>query len=504
MSILEMFAELSDSLYSNGTYCKSTATDGFDIVDPASEVVIGHIADTTDAEIDDIIDGANSVQRVWNRINMLTRAEQLHAVAANMRRMQPQLAEAMTREMGKPYKESADEVLWCATAIDYYAEVARTDQGRVMGPSVDGQFHFTLKEPLGVVVSIQPFNYPLCLLAWQAAAALATGNALIVKPSELTSMTTLLFMRAFEPLPAGLVQCVTGGRRVGTRLCESPNTHMVAFTGGVATGQAVARACAERFKPTLIEASGNDPFIVMPSAPLERAVRGATFAAYLNCGQVCTSAERIYVHEAIHDAFVEQLTAAAKALRIGNGLDKVDLGPMVSSQERERFEGVLAGAVAEGAKILTGGQRPEGQEKGWFMQATVLSDVRPGMAILNHESFGPVAPVCKVASFEEAIELANHSQYGLGATVYTADLNEAMQAVREIEAGMVWINAPLLDNDAGPFGGRKMSGMGRELGPEGLETFRQTKLAMLDPAASAQDFWWFPYHDNETYPGRHS
>jgi len=177
MSALEMFTHLSDSLYVNGAYRKSMASDGFAVVDPATEAVIAHIADATDAEVDELIEQANSVQRQWSRVNMLTRAENLHTVATNIRCMQAELAEAMTREMGKPYKESADEVLWCATAIDYYAETARTNQGRVMGPSVDGQLHFTLKEPLGVVASIQPFNYPLCLLAWQAAAALATGNA---------------------------------------------------------------------------------------------------------------------------------------------------------------------------------------------------------------------------------------------------------------------------------------------------------------------------------------
>lgn len=501
MSVLERFQTLSGALYIGGDYRRSEAGRHFDVIDPATEQAIARVADCTDEEIDEAIDRANTTQRSWNRVNMLDRAERLHAVAAAIRRLRPRLAEAMTREMGKPYKESADEVLWCATAIDYYAETARSDLGRVIGPSVDGQFHFTLKEPLGVVVSIQPFNYPLCLLAWQAAAALAAGNAVIVKPSELTSITTLMFMEAFATLPAGLMQCLTGGGRVGARLCDSPDTHMVAFTGGVETGRAVARACAERFKPTLIEASGNDPFIVMPSAPLDRAVRGAAFAAFLNCGQVCTSAERIYVHESIHDAFVERLVEAARGLRIGNGLDRVDLGPMVSSRERQRFEGVLAQAQQEGARVCTGGLRPPGLERGWFMEPTVLQDVRPDMSILNNESFGPVAPVCRVASFDEALGLANRSRYGLGATVYTSNLDEAMRAVREIEAGMVWINAPLLDNDAGPFGGRKLSGMGRELGPEGLETFRQAKLAMIDAAAGAQDFWWFPYRDEETYPG---
>lgn len=500
MATLKQFTELSGSLYIDGAYCKSATSDSFEVIDPATEAVIGHIADTTDAEVDTAIERANQAQRAWNRINMLSRAEQLHEVASNIRKLQPLLAEAMTREMGKPYKETADEVLWCASAIDYYAETARNNQGRIMGSSVDGQFHFTLKEPLGVVVSIQPFNYPLCLLSWQAAAAMATGNAVIVKPSELTSITTLLFMQAFGNLPDGLFQCITGGGRVGARLCESRDTHMVAFTGGIETGKAVARACAENFKPTLIEASGNDPFIVMPSAPLDRAVRGATFAAYLNCGQVCTSAERIYVHDSIYESFVEQLTAAARSLRIGNGLDKVDIGPMVSRRERDRFEGVLANAVSEGAKIMTGGKRPEHLPGGWFMEPTVLAEVTPDMAILNNESFGPVAPVCRVADLNEALELANRSSYGLGATVYTTDMNETMRAMREIEAGMVWINAPLLDNDAGPFGGRKMSGMGRELGPEGLETFRQNKLVMIDPGASAQDFWWFPYADEESYP----
>lgn len=287
---------------------------------------------------------------------------------------------------------------------------------------------------------------------------------------------------------------------MGQQLVASRDTHMVAFTGSVPTGRAIARTCAETFKPHLIEASGNDPFIVMPSAPMEVAVRGTAFAAFLNCGQVCTSAERIFVHEDIYDEFATRLVEEARGLRLGNGLGKVDIGPMVSQRERDRYESVIARAVEQGAVVAHGGGRPAGLDSGWYVEPTVLTGVTPAMDILNAESFGPVAPLCKVGSFDEALELANASDFGLGSNIYTTDLQEAMRATHELEAGMVWVNAPLLDNDAGPFGGRKLSGTGRQLGAEGLDTFRHTKFVMIDPAAETQDFWWFPYADDEAYP----
>ncbi len=500
MSITKRINELSSCLYVGGQFVKSTSAEQYDVIDPATESVIGKFANASTVEIENAIALANRAQKDWRRTDYLTRADLLHGVARKLRELKPELAEILTREMGKPYKETADEMEWSASCFDYYAEISRHDQGRVLGPVVAQQFHYTLKEPLGVVVSIQPFNYPVLLLAWQAAAAIATGNAVIVKPSELTSLTTLAFMQCFDEFPAGIMQCVTGGGQVGAALCESRHTHMVAFTGGIETGKKIARACAEQFKPLLIEASGNDPFIVMPSANLEMAVRGGVFAAFLNCGQVCTSAERFYIHEDIYAEYVARFVEEVKKLRIGNGLDKVDLGPMVTAAERERFEAHLKKAVEEGAVIETGGGRPAGFDRGWYMQPTVLSGVAADMSILQGEIFGPAAPMCKVASFEESIELANDSDYGLGANIYTQDLNEAMRATNELQAGMVWVNAPLLDNDAGPFGGNKMSGLGRELGPEGLESFRTSKLVMIDPAANKQDFWWFPYADEEACP----
>ena len=491
--------QLSAKHYLNGVFTAAEGSDAHDVIDPATERQIGQIVDASAAEIDRAVAVANEAQRRWNRTSMLQRAELLHEVAADIRSSRGALGESLTREMGKPFKESADEALWTASAVDYYAEVGRHEAGRVLGPAIAGQFHFTTKEPLGVVVLILPFNYPLCLLAWQAAAALASGNAVIVKPSELTSLTTLKLMESFRHLPPGLIQVVTGHGRVGAHLVDHRDTHMVAFTGGIETGRRVAEACARQYKRVLLETSGNDPFIVMPSAPLEIAARGAVFGAFLNCGQVCAAAERFYVHEAVHDAFVAKVLEETAKIRIGNGLEKVDMGPMASHAQRERYERIVARSKDQGGKVRIGGGRPAGLNKGYFVDATVITDVSHDHEIVNDETFGPVLPIVKVSHFNEAIELANRSRYALGSTVYTLDLTESLRAVNEIEAGMVWVNAPLLDNDAGPFGGRKQSGMGRQLGAEGLDSFRHTKLAMIDPQAAPHDFWWFPYRDEEAF-----
>src|ERR1700722_7827374 len=299
--------QLSAKHYLNGVFTAAEGSEPHDVVDPATERRIGQIVDASAGEIDRAVAIANEAQRRWNRTSMLQRAELLHEVAADIRSSRAALGESLTREMGKPFKESADEALWTASAVDYYAEVGRHEAGRVLGPAIAGQFHFTTKEPLGVVVLILPFNYPLCLLAWQAAAALISGNAVIIKPSELTSLTTLKLMESFHHLPPGLIQVVTGHGRVGAQLVAHRDTHMVAFTGGIETGRRVAEACARQYKRVLLETSGNDPFIVMPSAPLEIAARGAVFGAFLNCGQVCAAAERFYVHEAVHDAFIAKV-----------------------------------------------------------------------------------------------------------------------------------------------------------------------------------------------------
>ncbi|MFZ2504228.1 MAG: aldehyde dehydrogenase family protein [Nocardioides sp.] len=473
----------------------------FTVINPATEEVLGEFESATEAEVDATLVRANRAQAAWSALSALERAEKLHEVARNLRERRTELAHLLTLEMGKPFKEAADEVDWSITALDYYAEVGRHDYGDVLGPAVAGQLHYTIKEPFGVVALVLPFNYPYVLLCWEAGAALAAGNSVVVKPSEYTTLCSREFVKAFECLGEGMVQVVAGGGAVGAQLVESQQTHCVAFTGSVPVGQLVAAACARTFKPFLMETSGNDPFLVMPSAPLATAARGAAFAAYINCGQVCTSAERFYVHTDIYDEFAERLIAEVSKLRVGDGLGKVDVGPMVNAREYERFEKIMAQAIEQGARVACGGQRPEGKPNGYFYEPTVLLDVTPDMSIVNGECFGPVAPLVRVDSFEEAMRLANASALGLGANIYSTELAEVHAAIDNFECGMVWVNAPLLDNDAGPFGGRKLSGIGRQLGKEGLDQFRHTKLVMIDPRATDQDFWWFPYADDEAYPG---
>ncbi len=467
------------------------------VIDPATGRPSGEFAHATPDEIDKALAAASRAQREWWAMSALDRANAMHQVADRMLAMTRTTGEVLTREMGKPFRESNWEGGASASAFRYYAEIARNEQGRVAGPAIAGQIHMVLKEPLGTVVSIVPFNFPVLLFGWQAAAALGAGNAVIVKPSELTPLTLLTVMQAFDHLPAGLVQVVTGGAEVGQTLVAHEHTHAVAFTGSVPAAQAVAKAASARFKPVLIEASGNDPFIVMPSAPLDAVARGAAFAAFLNCGQVCTSAERFYVHTDVYDQFVAALTEQARALRVGSGLEAVDIGPMASVRERDRVERIVARAVEQGARVVTGGRRPAHLTEGAFYEPTVL-EVKPDHDIMHGECFGPLAPVCRVNDLDEAIALANDSQLGLGANIYTEDLAEAFRAVHEIESGIVWVNTPLNDNDAIPFGGRKFTGSGRELGSEGLDQFRRSKMVMIAPTAQP-DPEWFPYPDGDAF-----
>ena len=503
MSAIAAFNRLSGQQRIAGELVRSRADAAIDVLDPATEERIGEIADATPAEIDQAVAAANAAQRAWRSVNYHRRAELLHEVARRVEADRPLVAEMLTREMGKPYKESFDEVGWSVSAIDYYAEIARHEAGKVLGAAVDGQFHFTTKDPLGVVV-----HHPALQLSAVPAVLAGDGGTRERQRRHHQALRAhdtddaAVHRRVRRAAERASCKSSAGGGEVGKRLVEHPDTHMVAFTGGIETGRRVAETCGRLYKRALIETSGNDPFIVMPSAPVDIAARGAAFGAFLNCGQVCAAAERFYVHERVYPEFIERLVHYTRQIRVGNGLDRVDMGPLASKREFTRYTRLLDSAITAGASVLTGGGRPAHLRKGWFVEPTVLGEVSADAPIMNDETFGPVAPVCVVRNFDEAVMLANRSRYGLGATIYTTDLDESMRAVNELEAGMVWVNAPLLDNDAGPFGGRKQSGMGRQLGAEGLDTFRHTKLAMIDHGAKAHDFWWFPYADAEAFPGK--
>lgn len=469
------------------------------VTDPARLVAVGTIADTTPAEMEAALDAATAAQTAWKRLDAKSRATVLHRIAnrieaTDMRRC----AELMSREMGKPYPEAIGEVANCAGAFRYFAEMARDEAGKVAGTTQAGSFQHARYEALGVSVHIMPFNFPILLMCWTVAASLASGNACIVKPAPATTLSTLKFMEVFEALPEGLIACLPGGAELAAALIASPKTHAVAFTGSVAAGRAVAMAAAAEMKPAVIEAGGSDPLIVTAHAPLDVAAAGAVTAAFHMSGQVCTSAERFFVVDAAHDAFVEKFAAETRRLRIGNGLSRAEIGPLVSEAAREKVMRLVEDAKAKGATVVTGGKIPDSEPVGWFYEPTILTGCTPDMAILREECFGPVAAIMRVKDFDEAIEQANSSEFGLGASIFTTSLEEAMEAAERLEAGMVWVNNPLIDNDALPFGGWKKSGLGRELSRLGLDAFRRSKMVIIDHKPVVQD-WWYPYPDDWFY-----
>jgi len=464
------------------------------IVNPATLEVLAELPDSSPDDVRRACAKATEAQKHWRRLPAIERGKLLHEVARLMREDRAELSKLLTLEGGKPRIENLDEVEWSAACFQYYAEIARNSHGSSIPPTAEHQINFTIKEPLGVVAAIVPFNYPLLLLCWKIAPALAAGNTVVIKPSELTPLATLrMIERSFAHLPDGVVNVVPGGPETGAALVDDPHVACIAFTGSTDVGTKIAVRAAERLKRVNLELGGIDPLIVFADADLDIAVPGAAWARFLNNGQVCTSAKRIYVVESIAKAFIERFVEHTRSLKLGNGMDpETDLGPLASERARARVESQVERAVGEGARVLAGGKRPGNAGPGWFFEPTVLADVKPTDTVVCEEVFGPIASIQVVKDADAAIAAASTSEFGLGANIYTQNLTWALTAMQEIKAGTFWINDPLTDNDAAPFGGMRKSGMGRELGEEGLDAFRETKHVHLDFVPERKTFW-FPY-----------
>jgi acyl-CoA reductase-like NAD-dependent aldehyde dehydrogenase len=468
-----------------------TENGSLNVINPATEESIEEIETSSREDLVKATEKARRAFKEWREVSGLERAELFHEIASNLRGHADELAEIMTREGGKPFIENHDEVGWTAASFDYYAEIARDSVGYLPAPIEAQQLALVIKEPIGVVACIVPWNYPLLLAAWKVAPALAAGNAVILKPSEETPLATRRMVELIEGLPEGLLQAVYGAGEVGEMLIRHPGVDMVAFTGSQQTGRKVGTIAAERLIRANLELGGKDPFIICDDVDISVAAQGAVWAACLNAGQVCTSAERFYVMQNIADDFVEASKSYVEGLNIGDPMDeKTDIGPMINAKGREKVERHVGEAVQRGARLVTGGERP--YERGFFYKPTILTGVEPSMMVMRDETFGPVVPVVEVRSLDEAIEQANSVPYGLGANVYTQDFEKMLKCMRELRAGTVWINDPLTDNDAAPFGGQKGSGIGRELGREGLEAFQESKHVHIDPKVEKKE-WWYPY-----------
>jgi betaine-aldehyde dehydrogenase len=481
-------------MWINGEFVESASQQRFDVINPATEEVIATVPRGNAADAEKAVAAANAAFKSWRKLGSLDVKDMLREVAHKLRAKSEDFATLMTLEGGKPLIENRDEVEWVASCFEYYSEIGRDQKGRVVAPVFEHQLSYISKEPYGTVAAIIPWNYPLLLLGWKVAPALAAGNTVVIKPSEYTPLSTLALAQIFDHLPTGVVNIVTGfGKECGEPLVTSKGTDLIAFTGSVDTGRHIAVLAAQQLKKVHLELGGNDPFIVCDDVDVDTAVAGAAWAAFLNAGQVCTSAERFYVLEPIAKKFIEGMVETSKKLRLGNPMGPdVDMGPLVREFQRQKVEEKVSRAKQQGAKILCGGKRPPQFAKGYFYEPTVITEVTPAMELMRTETFGPVAPIQVVKDINEAIELANNSEYGLGASIFTNDLEKALTAAENIKAGTFWINDPLTDNDAAPFGGMRASGHGRELGIEGLDEFREPKHVLIDYKIERKKYW-FPY-----------
>ena len=471
------------------------STERIPIIDPATEEILQEVPRGTSDDAFAAVEAASASFPNWKRTPANERAASLHQVAAKIRIHHDEIVKLLTKEEGKPIPENDEELWWVEETFDYYAELARHEIGRVIPPGDPDQFNFVLKEPYGVVACIVPWNFPLLLLAWKMAPALAAGNTVVIKPSELTPLSTLRLIEvACDHLPPGVVNVVTGyGPEVGEPLVKHPDVPVIAFTGSLVVGQRIASLAGPMMKKLHLELGGKDPMVIAPDVELDVAISAAAYASLINAGQVCTSTERVYVHESIMGQFSEGLADFVSKLRLGNGLDAdTDIGPMIRDKFRQKVEDQMQEAINAGAKILTGGKRPSNLKRGFFLEPAVITGVDHSMRLMREETFGPVIPLMPYKDFDQAISLANDCQYALGASLMTHDAKLVKRFFEEVKAGTIWINDPLTDNFAGPFGGMKMSGLGRELGQEGIDEYYQVKHVHWDIEGKIKEFW-YPY-----------
>ena len=433
----------------------------------------------------------------WPTTPVRDRAALLDAIAGLLVRDRDEIARLETLDTGKTLTESLLDVDDVVAVFRYYADLAGKDSGRLVDTGNPAVVSRIVTEPVGVCVLITPWNYPLLQISWKLAPALAAGNTVVIKPSEVTPMTTIRLVELAQEagVPRGVVNLLTGnGRTVGAALVEDPLVDLVSFTGGLDTGRSILRAAAATVKKVAVELGGKNPNIVFADTDLETVVDNALTAVFLHSGQVCSAGARLIVEDPLHDAVVAALAERAERIVLGNGLQPgIECGPLVSAAQRERTERYVAGALAEGARLAAGGRRPDDPalKAGFFYRPTVLADCTAEMTVVREETFGPILTVERFTDEAEAVALGNDTDFGLAGAVWTGDAARAERVARALRAGTVWIN------DFGPYvpqaewGGFKRSGNGRELGPTGLAEYQEIKHIWHNTAPSPAH--WFTH-----------
>lgn len=466
-----------------GQFVPSSGTERVEVFNPSTGALICTVPESTAEDVERAIEAAAKAQPAWASRPAIERANPLRVLAQKIREHKEELARIITEEQGKVLPLARTEVDFTADYIDYMAEWARRIEGEVIESDRPGEMILLLRQPIGVVAGILPWNFPFFLIARKMAPALVTGNTIVIKPSEETPHNAVKFCELVmeSGLPAGVFNVVHGrGPTVGHALASSPKIGMVSFTGSVETGAAVMAAAAPNITKVNLELGGKAPAIVMADADIDLAVRAIKASRIINSGQVCNCAERIYVQRQVADEFIDKFVAAMRAARYGDPLadPTVDYGPLINREGFEKVDRLVRSAVAAGAQVLTGGKRGQG-EGGYFYEPTVLVNCRQDMEIIRKETFGPVAPIIVFDEFEEAIALANDSDYGLTSSIYTRDLNTALRAARMLQFGETYINRENFEAMQGFHAGWRKSGVGGADGKHGLYEYTQTHVVYI-------------------------
>nr|WP_295826216.1 aldehyde dehydrogenase family protein [uncultured Azospirillum sp.] len=488
---------MRDQLFIAGHWTPAARGGCLPVINPATEEVIHHVAAATAEDVHAAVNAAHTAfeHGPWRRMSGAERAGYLRRIAAAIRDRQDALARLEVLDNGKPLAEAAWDIADAAGCFDFYADLAEELDGAVETIALaDARFTSkAVREPVGVAGAIIPWNYPLLMAAWKVAPALAAGCTMVLKPSELTSLTALELgdIAQSVQLPPGVLNIVTGtGPDAGQPLCDHPGVDKLAFTGSVPTGSKIMAAAARDIKRVSLELGGKSPFIVFDDSDVEKAVEWILFGIFWNQGQVCSATSRLLVQDGIHDRLIDRLVQETARIRIGNGLeDGTLLGPLVSKGQFDKVLAMIDRARQQGARVAVGGGRAEGFEAGYFLQPTVLLDTPLDSEAWREEIFGPVLSVRRFSDEDEAVQLANDSRFGLAAAVMSADDARAERVAAALRAGIVWINCSQPTFTEAPWGGYKQSGIGRELGRWGLANYLETK--QITRFVSDEPWGWY-------------